>query len=112
MTQFFRACLLGVALLLFTVSSTWAVERSITLRLGTQSVLALERPFKTVLIGDPNVVDVRTQNDRAVILEPLDLGATNLIFIDEQSIAIANVGILVCSAGAVRIAYQDEAGCD
>jgi Flp pilus assembly secretin CpaC len=83
-----------------------------TLRLGTQSVLALEKPFETVLIGDPNLVDVRARNDRTVILEPLDLGATNLIFIDEQSIAIANVGILVCSAGAVRIVYQHKAGCE
>jgi Flp pilus assembly secretin CpaC len=112
MTQLFRACLSGVTLLLLTACNTWADDQSITLKLGTPSVLTLERPFKTVLIGDPDVVDVRAQNDRAVILEPLDLGTTNLVFVDGQSIAIANVGILVCSAGAVRIAYQDETGCD
>jgi Flp pilus assembly secretin CpaC len=112
MTSFLRACLFAAALPLITISATWAADQPMTLRLGTSSALALERPFKTILIGDPSIVDVRSQNDRAVILEPLGLGATNLIFVDEQSIAIANVGVLVCSAGAVRIAYRDEPGCE
>src|SRR5258708_34167767 len=61
-------------------------------------ILNLERPFATVLIGDPFVVDVHEQTDRSVILEPLDLGATNLVFVDAQSIAIANVRVLVCAS--------------
>jgi Flp pilus assembly secretin CpaC len=112
MTKLLRACLVGVALLLISVSITWASDRSITLRLGTGSSLALEKPFKTVLIGDQSVVNVRTQNDRSVILEPLSLGATNIIFVDERSIAITNVGILVCNAGAIRITYQVEPDCE
>ena len=112
MTKLLRACLVEVALLLITASATWAADRSITLRLGTGSSLALEKPFKTVLIGDQSVVNVRTQNDRSVILEPLSLGATNIIFVDERSIAITNVGVLVCNAGAIRIAYQDQPDCE
>ena len=112
MTKLLRACLVEVALLLITVSTTWAADRSITLRLGTGSSLALEKPFNTVLIGDQRVVNVRTQNDRSVILEPLSLGATNIIFVDERSIAITNVGVLVCNAGPIRIAYQDQPDCE
>jgi Flp pilus assembly secretin CpaC len=105
------AICLGLALLA-TISATWAADRTITLRLGTGSALALERPFKTVMVGDPGVVDVSTQSDRSVILKPLNPGATNLVFVDERSIAIANVRILVCGAGAIRINYQDSPDCE
>lgn len=112
MAKLLWACFVEVALLLITASATWAADRSITLRLGTGSSLALEKPFKTVLIGDQGIVNVRTQNDRSVILEPLSLGATNIIFVDERSIAITNVGVLVCNAGTIRITYQDQPDCE
>ena len=112
MTSTLRAFILGVILLLATNSVTRAADRTITLRLGAGSAFALERPFKTVLIGDPDIVDVHTRNDRSVILEPLNPGATNLIFVDERSIAITNVRILVCNAGATRIKYQDGPDCE
>jgi Flp pilus assembly secretin CpaC len=54
-----------------------------------------------VLIGDPNIVDVHALSERRVTLEPLSLGATNLIFVDERSIAITNVRILVLGAGDI-----------
>jgi predicted phosphatase len=50
---------------------------------------------------DPDVVDVQTQRERSVMLKPLNLGATNLVFIDDRDIAIANVTIVVCNAGAI-----------
>jgi Flp pilus assembly secretin CpaC len=112
MTPMLRACALAVALLLSPMSATWAADQTITLRLGAGSALALERPFKTVMIGDPNVVDVQTRNDRSVMLEPLSVGATNLVFVDARSIAITNIRILVCNATPVRISYQDEPGCE
>jgi Flp pilus assembly secretin CpaC len=103
---------LGLALLLTTISATRAADQTITLTLGTGSALALERPFRTVLIGDPNVVNVHAHNDRSVILEPLNLGATNLVFVDERSIAITNVRILVYETSASRINYRDVAEID
>jgi Flp pilus assembly secretin CpaC len=81
--------------------AAWAGDQTITLNLGSGSTLLLERPFKTVLIGDPNVVDVRTLNSRLVVLTPRDTGATNLIFVDEKSIAIANVRVLVREPGTI-----------
>jgi Flp pilus assembly secretin CpaC len=105
-----RACVLGTIVLLTAISAASAADQAITLRLGTGSPLTLERPFKTVLIGDPKVVDVHMRDDRSVVLEPLDLGATNLIFVDERSIAITNISVLVCAA-AMRVAYQAGSDC-
>ena len=107
-----RLFAVALALLLVAISPTWAADQTITLRLGAGSTLALERSFKTVLIGDPNIVNVHTDGDRSVTLEPLNPGATNLVFVDERSIAITNVGILVCGAAAIRIKYQDGPNCE
>jgi len=99
-----RAFALGLALLLTAISATrsaaWAADQTVTLILGAASALELERPYTTVLIGDPDIVDVHTRNDRTVILEPLNPGTTNLIFVDESSIAITNVRVLVRIPGA------------
>ena len=96
-----RACFLVLVLLLTTISVTCAANQTITVRLGAKTALALERPFETVLIGDPNIVDVHTLGDRRVILEPLNPGATNLVFVDEKSIAIANVRVLILGPGDI-----------
>ena len=96
-----RTCAIVLALFLTTISVACAANQAITLRLGAPTALALERPFKTVLIGDPNIVDVHTLNDRRVTIEPLNLGATNLIFVDDRSIAIANVRIVVLGPGDI-----------
>jgi hypothetical protein len=103
-----RMCVLGVVLLLTIISTAWTADQTVTLRLGAGSALTLERPFKTVLVGDPNIVNVHTHSDRLVILEPLHPGETNLVFVDEESITIANIRIVVSSASAVIINYRDR----
>jgi len=106
-----RGFAFALSVLLTTITASRATDRTITLTLGTGSAFLLERPFKTVLIGDPKVVDVIARGDRSVIFEPLSIGATNVVFIDERSIAITNVGILVCEVGTTRIAYLDSPDC-
>ena len=90
-----RTCVIVLVWLLATIPVACAASQTITLRLGAPTALALERPFKTVLIGDPNIVDVHTLNERRITLEPLNLGTTNLIFVDDRSIAITNLRIVV-----------------
>ena len=75
-----RTCVIVFVLLLTTISVADAADQTITLRLGAPTALALERPFKTVLMGDANIVDVHTINDFRVTLEPLNLGATRSAF--------------------------------
>jgi Flp pilus assembly secretin CpaC len=78
-----------------------AARHSVTLEVGAGSTVMLERPFKTVLIGNPDVIDVQTQDERSVLLKPLSAGATNLVFIDEQGMVIANLAVLVRSARSI-----------
>ena len=106
-----RACLPAVAFVLATMSPAAAADQTVTLRLGASSTLVLARPFKSVLIDDPFIVDVHEQGDRSVVLEPLDLGAANLVFVDAQSIAIANVRVVVC-ARATRVSYAESSDCE
>ena len=94
-----RTCVIVLVWLLTTIPVACATSQTITLRLGAPTALALERPFKTVLIGDPNIVDVHALNDRRITLEPLNLGTTNLIFVDDRSIAITNLRIVVLGPG-------------
>lgn len=95
MIAIFRSLVLGTALLLATISATRAEDRTIGLTVGFRSSLVLDRAFETVLIGDSDVVDVHTPDNRLVVLEPLAPGATNLVFLDDRNIVIANIAILV-----------------
>jgi Flp pilus assembly secretin CpaC len=90
-----RSLALWAALLLATISASWAADRTIDLRVGFGSSFVLDRAFETVLIGDSDIVEVHTRDNRSVILEPLAPGATNLVFLDDKNIVIANVAILV-----------------
>jgi Flp pilus assembly secretin CpaC len=96
-----------------TMSLARATDRTIVLAIGTEgTTLMLERPFKTVLIGDPAVVDVLTQGNRWALLQPQGLGGTNIVFLDEGNIAIANIRVLVCGSAARSTALDDRSGCE
>jgi len=95
MTAILRAFVFGATLLLAATAAARAEDRTIDLRVGFGSSFVLDRAFETVLIGDSNVVDVHTRDNRSVILEPLAPGATNLVFLDDQNIVIANIPLLV-----------------
>ena len=95
MTAIFRTFAFSAALLLGTISATWAEEQTIDLRVGFKSSFVLDKSFETVLIGDSDVVDVHTPDNRLVVLEPLAPGATNLVFLDDKNIVVANIAVLV-----------------
>ena len=95
MTAIFRTIALPAALLLVNISATWAEDHTIDMKVGSRSSLVLDKTFETVLVGDSSVVDVHTPDNRLVVLEPLAPGATNLVFLDDQNIVIANFAILV-----------------
>ncbi|SRR5579872_6829766 len=93
-----RACALSLAMLLVPPGASRASDDVITLAAGQGSIFRLERPFATVLIGDPTVVDVRARDDRSVLLQALGRGSSNVVFIDAHSIAIANIRVIVRDA--------------
>jgi len=93
-----RASLLGLVLLLATVAAVRGSDDTVYLAPGVGSLLRLDRPFETVLIEHPQVVDVQRENDRAVVLRALAVGTSSVVFIDEHSIAIANIRVVVSDA--------------
>jgi Flp pilus assembly secretin CpaC len=92
------ACALGLALLLAMLPIASASDNAITLGLGGGSTLTLERPFDTILIGNPDVVEVQPKDNRTVLLKGLNIGASNVVFLDEQSVAIVNIKVTVSEA--------------
>lgn len=110
-----RRTALAIAFAFFvtTTSLAWAADKTVILEIGTKGMtVMLERPFKAVLIGDPSVVDVFTQSDRWAMLQPQSLGKTNIIFVDEENIVIANFRVVVCETGAKTISLSDQPNCD
>ena len=65
---------------------------------GGGSQLSLDRPLGTIMIGNPDVVEVELENDRMVVLKALSVGASNVVFLDEQSVVIANIKVVVSDA--------------
>jgi Flp pilus assembly secretin CpaC len=93
-----RACMLGVTVGVVALSASKAFDDTMTIALGTGSLLTLDRSFETVLVDDPHVVDVSPQTDRTVLVKALNRGTSNIVFVDERSVAIANVRIVVRDA--------------
>jgi Flp pilus assembly secretin CpaC len=99
MTAIPRILALGASLLLTAGPAARAQDQAVVLEFGIDSTLVLDRPFDTILIADSDIVDVHPRNDRSIVMEPLNSGSTNLIFLDNQHIVIANVPILVRKSG-------------
>ena len=78
-----------------------AGRASINLELGVGATLNIERPYGSVLIGDPRVIDFQAEGERALLLRPLGVGTTNLVVVDKKGIVISNLTIVVRSAGPI-----------
>jgi hypothetical protein len=58
--------------------------------------VAVAKPFKTIHITDPNIVDVVAISDRTAILVPKTAGSTNIDFLGEEtSELLATVNVVV-----------------
>jgi Flp pilus assembly secretin CpaC len=71
---------------------------SVELDPGAGASVSVERPFSTVLIGNPGVIDFQAQGERSVLLKALAAGATNLVFVDREGMVITNLRIVVRNA--------------
>jgi len=87
---------LAAMLTFAAVRGALAQDRTIALGIGTESRLLLDKPFQTVIVGDPLIVDIRTHDDRSVVIEPLKTGVTNLVFVDARGMVTANITVSVC----------------
>ena len=55
-------------------------RQTITLRLGHLDVYTIARPFKTIVVGDPKIVDTQAVTDRTIIITPQSRGRNNYPF--------------------------------
>jgi Flp pilus assembly secretin CpaC len=101
-----------MVLLLSMLSVAQAEDRTVALRPGVASRLWLDKAYETVLIGTTDIVDVHVDDDHSVLIEPLNPGIANLVFVDDRSIAVANIRIQVCAPDRIQISSQGEASCE
>lgn len=92
--------LLGAVLLCVAISGASAADSSLSLALGKATRLLVERAFETVIIGDPLIVDVRIDDDRSLVIDPLNPGVTNIILVDAGGVVTGNIRVLVCAASS------------
>jgi Flp pilus assembly secretin CpaC len=98
MTPQLRGFLLGVVLLLAATDGAHAQDAALALAIGHAARLTVDRSFQTVIIGDPDVVDVHADDDHAIVINALDSGVTNLVLVDASGVVTVNIRILVCAA--------------
>ena len=86
-----------------------AARQTITLRLGHLDVYTIARPFKTIVVGDPKIVDTQAVTDRTIIITPQAEGETTILFLDEQNEPLNYLSITVDVAGPGRIKVHNKA---
>ncbi|MBV9458182.1 MAG: pilus assembly protein N-terminal domain-containing protein [Bradyrhizobium sp.] len=91
-----REIVLAVMLLFSAPAGALAQDGPVALGLGSEFRLFLDRAFATVIVGDPHVVDVHTDDDQSVLIDPLQAGETNLVFVDAHGMVTANIKVSVC----------------
>jgi hypothetical protein len=103
----------AIGLLLAMLSSASLAEdiegKTVNLTLGKYLPMRIDKPFKTILISDPKVVDLLAQTDKAVILHPLASGATTVMFLDADNLPIYNLDVVVTDAGPGRVTVHNKA---
>ena len=85
-----------------------AARQTITLRLGHLDVYTVERPFKTIVVGDPKVVDTQAVTDRTIIITPQTEGETTILFLDEHNEPLNYLAINVDVAGPGRVKIHNQ----
>jgi Flp pilus assembly secretin CpaC len=108
MIAMLRAWAFSAGLILTTLPASWAEDQTITVERGTPFPLVLQTRFDTFLVGNPDIVDVHSRSDHSVIVEGIALGVSSIVFIDERSIAIANIRVVVCDGGTTRTGHYCE----
>jgi Flp pilus assembly secretin CpaC len=89
------------AMLLFSATpGARAEDDAVALGVGSAFRLSLEKAFETVIVGDPLVLDVRTDDNQSIVIEPLKAGVTNLVFVDAHGMVTANIKVSVCGTAS------------
>jgi len=99
-----------VAAIFVAATSARAEEaaKTVALRPNFISTFTTDRPFKTIMIGNPKIVDATAQDDRTVVLTPHAVGETNIIFLDERNVRVTSINVLVEEGAASRVQIHNK----
>lgn len=82
---------------------------TITMAPGITNILRITRAVRTVLIGNPGVLDTTLVDDRTLALNAKAAGTTNLILLDEQNAEILQATVHVGPrAHQIQAFYGDQ----
>jgi hypothetical protein len=82
-------------------------ERRILLKAGVSDILTLPRPAKTIIIGDPTVVDATLNGDQAIVLTGQRNGETNLIILGQDNAEILRASVRIGAAQPQKIEVRN-----
>jgi len=98
--------ILAVCLLTFSGTQASAADEVIDLKPGFATVVTVERPVGTAIVGNPEVADisVRAGDKKVVVTAKKAIGATNLIILDVDDKEMFNAEINVAGnlSGSTR----------
>ena len=70
------------------------------------SILKLERPARTIIIGNPGIVDATINGDRMIVLTGKTEGRTNVIVLDEAQNEVSNMTVEVVPGRRLKRVYH------
>src|SRR5262245_28080155 len=75
---------------------------TIEAKTGTARVLRVDQPFKSVIIGDPNIIEANALSDRELVVTAKDkAGRTNLVLLNNANQTVYSADIIVESSDPV-----------
>ncbi|WP_052954932.1 pilus assembly protein N-terminal domain-containing protein [Microvirga vignae] len=82
---------------------------TITMAPGITNILRITRPVRTVLIGNPGVLDTTLVDDKTLALTAKAAGTTNLILLDENNAELLQATVQVGPrAHRIQAFYGDQ----
>lgn len=82
-------------------------ERRILLKAGVSDIITLPRPAKTIIIGNPSVVDATLNGDQAIVLTGQRNGETNLIILGQDNSEILRAAVRVGAAQPHKVEVRN-----
>jgi len=83
----------------FAFDTPGFAAQSIKVKVDQASIMRLNTPAQTVIVGNPIIADVNIQDGQILVVMGKNLGATNMIALDDQGREIANIDIIVHAIG-------------
>lgn len=110
------------AFALFTAPIGAATGGQISVEIDQASLVRLERPAATIVMGNPSVADVSLRDGTTAFVIGRTFGTTNMIVLDAAGIEIANIrvqvgatngsGVVVLSRGSDQHNYNCATRCE